>query len=31
MKVTPQELVPDRARDLRAYLAAMGASPDIEV
>ena len=31
MKTTPQEIEPDRTRDLRAYLAAMGASPDFEV
>lgn len=31
MKTTPQQIEPDRTRDLRAYLAAMGASPDIEV
>ena len=31
MKVTALEVTPDRTRDLRAYLAAVGASPDFEV
>ena len=31
MKATSEEITPDRTRDLRAYLAAVGASPDFEV
>ena len=31
LRATPQVIPPDRSHDLRAYLAAMGASPDLDV